>query len=85
MHLKTVSSTEVDFDVQDHGPTSTSHLEPQSQEHSCCAECAEKIAALPQLLSATEELGQLTAALVLRLRFQEDLINGVSSSSAECE
>ena len=85
MHLKTVGCTEVDSDAQDHGPTSTSHLEPHSQELSCSAECAEQLAALPQLLPATEELGKLSVTPVLRVRFQEDLINEVSSSSAECE
>ena len=76
MHLKTVGSKEVNCDV---------HLEPQSQELSFSAECAEEIAALPQLLSATEELGQLSAAPVLCVQSQEDFINEVSSSSAECE
>ena len=85
MHLKTVGCTEVDSDAQDHGPTSTSHLEPQSQELSFSAECAEEIVALPQLLPATEELGQLSAAPVLCVQSQEDFINEVSSSSAECE
>ena len=76
-HLKTVGSTEVDSNVQDPRPASSSHLEPQSH--------AEEIVALPQLPPATEELEQLPAASVLHVRFQEDLINEASSSSVECE
>ena len=76
-HLKTVGSTEVDSTVLDPRPASTSHLEPQSH--------AEEIVALPQLPPATEELKQLPASSVLHVRFQEDLINEVSSSSVECE
>ena len=85
MRIKTVGSTEVDSDVREHGPTSTSHLEHQSQELSFSAEWAEEIAALPQLLPATEELEQLPAAPVLCVQSQEDFINEVSSSMAECE
>ena len=76
-HLKTVGSTEVDSNVQDPRPASSSHLEPQSH--------AEEIVALPQFPPASEELEQLPAASVLQVRFQEDLINEVSSSSAECQ
>ena len=67
----------MDSNVQDPRPALMSHLEPQSQ--------AEEIVALPQLPPATEELEQLPAASVFRVRFQEDLINEVSSSSVECE
>lgn len=84
-HLKTVGSTEADSDVQDPGPASTSHPEPQIHEPSCSAEFAEEIVELPQLPPATEESEQLSAAPVLHVRFQEDLISEVSSSSAECE
>ena len=72
-------------DVQNPGQASTPHPEPQSHELLCSAECAAEIVALPQLPPATEELGQLSAVPVLRVRSQEDLINEVSSSSAECE
>ena len=75
----------MDSNVQDPRPESTSHLEPQSHELSCSAQSAEEIVALPQLPPATEELEQLPAASVLHVRFQEDLINEVSSSSVECE
>ena len=68
-HLKTVGSTK---------PVSTSHPQPQSRELSCSAESAEKIAALSQLPPATQELEHLSAAPVLHVRFQEDLINEVS-------
>ena len=75
----------MDSNVQDPRPASTSHPEPQSHELSCSAQSAEEIVALPQLPPATEELEQLPAASVLRVRFQEDLINAVSPSSVECE
>lgn len=84
-HLKNAGSTEADSNVQDSGPGSTSHLEPQIHEPSCSAEFAEEIVELPQLPPATEESEQLSAASVLHVRFQEDLISEVSSSSAECE
>ena len=84
-HLKTVGSTEVDSNVQDPRPASTSHPEPESHELSCSAQSAEEIVALSQLPPATEELEQLPAASVYHVRFQEDLINEVSSSSVECE
>ena len=48
-------------------------------------ESAEEIVVLPQLPPATEESEQLSADPVLHVRFQEDLIREVSSSSAECE
>ena len=84
-HLRTVGSTEADSDVQDPELLSTSHPEPQIHKPSCSAESAEEIVELPQLPPATEESEQLSAAPVLYLRFQEDLISEVSSSSAECE
>ena len=84
-HLKTVGSTEVDSNVQDPRPISTSHLQPQSHELSSSTWSTEEIAALPQLPPATDELEQLPAASVLHERFQEYLINEVSSSSLECE
>ena len=70
--------------MQDLEPTSTSHTEPQIHEPSCSAESAEEIVELPQLLPDTEESEQLSAAPVLHVRFQEDFISEVSSSSAEC-
>ena len=86
-HLKTLGST-ADSDVQDPGPTSTSHPETQIHEPSCSAD-VEEIVELLQLPPATEEPEQLSAAPVaapvLHVRFQEDLISEVSSSSAECE
>ena len=73
----------MDSNVQDPRPASTSHPEPQSHELSCSAQSAEVTP--PELPLATEELEQLPAASVLHVRFQEDLINEVSSSSVECE
>ena len=74
--------------MQDPGPTSTSHPERQIHEPSCSAD-VEEIVELLQLPPATEEPEQLSAAPVaapvLHVRFQEDLISEVSSSSAECE
>ena len=85
-HLKSVRSTEVDIDVQDSGPASTSHPEPQIHEPSCSAELAEEIVELPRLPPATEESEELSAAPVLHVRFQEDLISEVRSSpTAKCE
>lgn len=85
-HLNTVRSTEVDFDLQDSEPASTSHPEPQIHEPSCSAELAEEMVELPQLPPGTEESEQLSASPILHVRFQEDLISEVSSSpSAECE
>ena len=84
-HLKNAGSTEADANVQDSGPGSISHLEPQIHEPSCSAGFAEEIVELPQLPPATEESEQLSAASVLHVRFQEDLISEVSSSSAERE
>ena len=80
-HLETVGSAEVDSDVQDTGPA----LIFQIHEPSCSVESAEEVAELPQLPPATEELEQLSAAPVLHVRFQDDLISEVSSSSVECE
>lgn len=84
-HLKTVGSTEADSDVQDPGPASTSHPEPQIHEPLCSVESAEEIVELPQLPPDTGESEKLSAAPVLHVRFQEDLISEVSSSPAECE
>ena len=84
-HLKTVGSTEADSDVRDPGPAVTSHPEPLICEPSCSAESAEEIVELPQLPPVMEESEQLSADPVLHVRFQEDLISEVSSSSAECE
>ena len=84
-HLKTVGSMEADSDVQDPGPALTSHPEPPIHERSCSAESAEEIVELPQLPPATEESEQLSTDPVLHIRFQEDLISEVSSSSAECK
>lgn len=85
-HLRTVGSTDADSEVQDPGLASTSHPEPQIHEPSCSAESAEEIVEPPQLLPpGTEESEQLSAAPVLHVRFQEDLISEVSSSSAVCE
>ena len=82
-HLRTVGSTDADSEVQDPGLASTSHPEPQIHEPSCSAE---EIVEPPQLLPpATEQSEQLSAAPVLHVRFQEDLISEVSSSSAMCE
>ena len=82
-HLRTVGSTDADSEVQDPGLASTSHPEPQIHEPSCSTESAEEIVQPPQLLScATEES---SAAPVLQVRFQEDLISEVSSSLAVCE
>ena len=77
-HLKTVGSTELDSNVQDPRPASMSHPEPQSHELSCSAQSAEEIVAPPELPLATEELEQLSAASLLHVRFQEDLINAAS-------
>ena len=74
-HLKTVGSEEADSDQ---------HPEPQIHELSSSAESAEEIVELPQLLLATEESEQLSAAPVFCVRFQEDLISEVNSSSAGC-
>ena len=72
--------------MQDPGLASTSHPEPRIHEPSCSMESAEEIVEPPQLLPpATEESEQLPAAPVLQVRFQEDLISEVSSSSAVCE
>ena len=71
--------------MQDPGPASTSHPEPQIHELSRSAESAEELVELPQLPPAIEESEQLSAASVLHVRFQEDLISEVSSSSAECK
>ena len=84
-HLRTVGSTEADSDVQDPGLASTSHPEPQIHEPSCSAESAEEIVELPQSPPAAEESEQLSAAPVLHVRFQEDLISEVSFSSPEYE
>ena len=62
-----------------------SHPEPQGHELSCSAESAEEIVAPSQLPPTTEELEHLSAAPVLHVRFQEDLINEVSKSSVECK
>lgn len=79
-HLRTVGSTDADSEVQDPGLASTSHPDPQIHES------AEEIVEPPQLLPpATEESEQLSATPVLHVRFQEDLISEVSSSSAVCE
>ena len=71
--------------MQDPGSASTSHPEPLIHEPSCSAESAEEIAELPQLPPTTEESEKLSVDPVLHVRFQEDLISEVSSSSAECE
>ena len=72
--------------MQDPGLASTSHPEPQIHEPSCSMESAEEIEQPPQLLPrATEESGQLSAAPVLQVRVQEDLISEVSSSLAVYE
>ena len=85
-HLRTLGSTDADSEVQDPGLASTSHPEPQIHEPSCSTESAEEIVEPPQLLPpATEESEQLSATPVLHVRFQEDLISEVSSSSAVCE
>ena len=85
-HLRTVGSTDADSEVQDPVLASMSHPEPQIHEPSCSTESAEEIVEPPQLLPpATEESEQLSATPVLHVRFQEDLISEVSSSSAVCE
>ena len=78
--------TDADSQVQDPGLTSTSHPEPQIHEPSYSTESTEEIVEPPQLLPpAIEQSEQLSAAPVLQVRFQEDLISEVSSSSAVCE
>ena len=78
--------TDADSEVQDPVLASMSHPEPQIHEPSCSTESAEEIVEPPQLLPpATEESEQLSATPVLHVRFQEDLISEVSSSSAVCE
>ena len=52
---------------------------------SCSAESEKEIVDLPQSPTAIEESEQLSAAPVLHVRFQEDLIHEVSSSLPECE
>ena len=76
---------EADSEVQDPGPASLSHPQPQIQEPLCSMKSAEEIVELPQLLPATKESAWLSAAPVLHIRFQEDLISELSSSLAECE
>lgn len=80
-HHRTVGSIETASDVQDPGPAPTSHPGPLIHEPSCSAESAKEIVELPQLPPATEESEQLSADPVLHVRFQEDLISEVSSSS----
>ena len=75
-HLKTVGSEEVDSNL---------HSEPQIHKLSMSAGYAEEIVEPPQLLPATKESDQLSAAPVFHVRFQEDLISEVNSSSAVCE
>ncbi|CAH3190262.1 unnamed protein product [Porites lobata] len=83
-HLRTVGSTDADSEVQDPGLASTSHPEPQIHEPSCSAESAEEIVEPPQLLPpATEESEQLSAAPVLHVRFQEDLISEHSDRDSD--
>ena len=72
---------EVDSDVQDPRPASTSHLEPLIHKALCSTQSGEEIVELPKLPPATEECEQLSADPVLHIRFQ-DLISEVSSSSA---
>ena len=85
-HLRTVGSTDADSEVQDPVLASMSHPEPQIHEPSCSTESAEDIVEQPKLLPpATQESEQLSAAPVLYVRFQEDLISEVSFSSAVCE
>ena len=71
--------------MQDPRLASNSHTKPQIQEPPCSVESAKEIVGLPQLPPAAEESEQFSAALVLNVRFQEDLISEVSSSLAEFE